>query len=180
MLCYVFITVLSPRAHLHVVGMLRFISDINQPSFPIPFIPFYSVLVSVSVFMALSTVFHSINSPDNSPFSPSVLPVLSLPYWSCQQLYISLWKSPSALIKSIVVDGAQKTNQLTNQLTLPSLLVIKGALFSVLCTLSMQAQCHHWVPSSPFKRPSDVLFCFFYYYFFFKMTWIAFVNGSPR
>ena len=29
---------------------------------------FYSVLVSVSVFMALSTVFHSINSPDNSPF----------------------------------------------------------------------------------------------------------------
>ena len=30
---------------------------------------FYSVLVSVSVFMALSTVFHSINSPDNSPLS---------------------------------------------------------------------------------------------------------------
>ena len=33
----------------------------------------YSVLVSVSVFVALSTVFHSINSPDNSPLSPSVL-----------------------------------------------------------------------------------------------------------
>ena len=30
---------------------------------------FYSVLVSVSVFMALSTVLHSINSPDNSAFS---------------------------------------------------------------------------------------------------------------
>ena len=54
---------------------------------------FYSVLVSVSVFMALSTVFHSINSPDNSPFFclffHSVLLVLSLPYWSFQ-LHISL------------------------------------------------------------------------------------------
>ena len=53
--------------------------DINQPSLPTPF---YSVLVSVSVFMALSTVFHSINSPDNSPLSHSVLPVSFLPYWS--------------------------------------------------------------------------------------------------
>ena len=59
--------------------------------------PFYSVLVSVSVFMSLSTVFHSINSPDNSPLSHSVLPVLLLPSWSFH-LYISLWKSPSALI----------------------------------------------------------------------------------
>ena len=50
----------SPRAHLHVVGMLRFMSDINQPNLPTPF---YSVLVSISLFMALSTVFHSINSP---------------------------------------------------------------------------------------------------------------------
>ena len=50
-------------------------SDINQPSLPISV---YSVLVSISVFMALSTVFHSTNSPDNSPFSLSVLPVLSL------------------------------------------------------------------------------------------------------
>ena len=56
-----------------------------------------SVLVSISVFMALSTVFHSINPPDSSPFSDSLLPVLSLPYWSFQ-LYISLWRSPSALI----------------------------------------------------------------------------------
>ena len=53
----------SPRAHLHVVGMLRVMSDINQPSLPTPF---YSVLVSIYVFMALSTVFDSINSPDNS------------------------------------------------------------------------------------------------------------------
>ena len=70
---------------------------------------FYIVLVSVSVFMALSTVFHSINSPNNSPLSHSVLLILlcltallcssdlTLPYWSFQ-LYISLWKSPSALI----------------------------------------------------------------------------------
>ena len=37
--------------------------------------PFYSVLVSVSVFVALSTVFHFINSHKNSPFSHSILPV---------------------------------------------------------------------------------------------------------
>ena len=55
--------------------------DINQPSS----IPIYSVLVSVSVFMALSTVFHSIHPPDNSPLSHSVLPVLFLPYWSFQR-----------------------------------------------------------------------------------------------
>ena len=44
--------------------------DINQSSLPTPF---YSVLVSVSVFMDLLTAFHSINSPDNSPLSHSVL-----------------------------------------------------------------------------------------------------------
>ena len=37
--------------------------DINQPSLPSPF---YSALVSVSVFMAISAVSHSINPPDNS------------------------------------------------------------------------------------------------------------------
>ena len=84
----------SPWAHLHMVGMLQFMPNINQPSLPTPF---YSVLVSISVSMALSSVFHSINSPNNSPFSDSVLPVLSLPYWSFQ-LYISLWKFPSALM----------------------------------------------------------------------------------
>ena len=40
--------------------------------------PFYSVLVSISVFMARSTVFHFINSPNNSLLSHSVLPVLFL------------------------------------------------------------------------------------------------------
>ena len=68
-----------------------YVSDINQPSLHTPF---YSVLVSVSVFMALSTVFHSINSPDNSPLSHSVLPVLFLPYWSFQ-LYIYLFMKVS-------------------------------------------------------------------------------------
>ena len=55
----------TPWAHLQVVGMLQFMSNRNQLSLPIPF---YSVLASVSVLMALSTVFHSINFPDNSPF----------------------------------------------------------------------------------------------------------------
>ena len=68
-----------------------YVFDINQPSLPTPF--FYSILVSVSVFVALLTVFHSINSPHNSPLSHSVLPVLFLPYWSFQ-LFISVLKSP--------------------------------------------------------------------------------------
>ena len=63
-----------------------YVFDRNQPSLPTPF---RSVLVSVSVLMALSTVFYSINSPDNSPLSRSVLPVLFLPYRSFR-LYISV------------------------------------------------------------------------------------------
>ena len=43
-----------------------YVKDINQPNFPTPF---YSVFLSISVFMALSTVFHSIHFPDNSVFS---------------------------------------------------------------------------------------------------------------
>ena len=58
-----------------------YVLDINQPSLPTPF---YSVLVSISVTIVLSPVFHSINSPDNSPLSHSVLPVLFLPYWFFQ------------------------------------------------------------------------------------------------
>ena len=50
--------------------------DINQPSMSAPFL--HSVLVSVSVLMALLTMFHYTNFPDNSLFSHSVLPVLSL------------------------------------------------------------------------------------------------------
>ena len=52
---------------------------------------FYFVLVSVSIFMDLSTVFHSINSPYNSPLSHSVLLVVCLPHWAFQlSLYQSL------------------------------------------------------------------------------------------
>ena len=60
-----------------------YVFDINQPSLPTPF---YSVFVSVPVFMALSTVFHSLNSPDVSIFSlcpssfMSALSVLSTIY----------------------------------------------------------------------------------------------------
>ena len=61
-----------------------YVFDINQPSL---LTPFYSVLVSISVFMALLTVFHSMNSSDNSLLSQSALSVLIMLYWSFQ-LYI--------------------------------------------------------------------------------------------
>ena len=44
-----------------------YVYDRNQPSLPTAF---YSVLVSISVFMALSAVFHSINSPTTLRFLP--------------------------------------------------------------------------------------------------------------
>ena len=53
------------------------------------FFLFCPYVLSVSVFMALSTVFHFIISPDNSPLSDSVFPVLILPFWSFQ-LFIAL------------------------------------------------------------------------------------------
>ena len=54
----------SPRAHPSRGGdVAGYFPDINQTSLPSPS---YSVLVSVSAFMALSTVFHSINFPNNS------------------------------------------------------------------------------------------------------------------
>ena len=63
----------SPSRGGNVAG---YFLDINQLSLPTPF---YSVLVSVSAFMALSTVFHSINPPDKSLLSHSVHLVLLLP-----------------------------------------------------------------------------------------------------
>ena len=66
-----------------------YVFQVNQPSLPSPF---YSVLVFVFVFMALSAIFHSMNSPPNSPLSHSVLSVLFLPYWSFQ-LHISLYET---------------------------------------------------------------------------------------
>ena len=69
------------------MGMLHFMSDINQPSLPTPF---YSVLVSISVFIALSAEFNSINSGDIFPFSDCSSSYLCLigPF-----NYISLYKS---------------------------------------------------------------------------------------
>ena len=63
-----------------------YVFDINQPSLPTPIFFYFldSVPVSISVFMALSTVFLSINAPNNSPLSHSVLPVLFLFNWSFQ------------------------------------------------------------------------------------------------
>ena len=69
---------------------------IKQPSFSAPY---YSVLVSVSVYTALSTVFYFINSPDNSPLSHSVLPVLFLPFWSFQlYLFMKVSFSPDIIL----------------------------------------------------------------------------------
>ena len=70
----------------HGEDVTVYVKDINQPSLPTHF---YSVLASISVFMAISTVFHSINSPNNSPLSHSVLSLLNLLYWYFQ-LYVSL------------------------------------------------------------------------------------------
>ena len=70
-----------------------YVPDINQPSLPTPF---YSVLVSVSVFMALSTVFHSINSPDNSPLSHSVL-ISALLVLSTIYLFMKVSLSPDVI-----------------------------------------------------------------------------------
>ena len=56
----------------HSGDVAVYVFDINQLSLPAPF---FSFLVSVSVFMALSTVFYFLNSPDNSSLSHSVLPV---------------------------------------------------------------------------------------------------------
>ena len=60
---------------------------INQPSL---LTLSHSAFVSVSVCMALSTVFYSINSPDNSPLSHSVLPVLFLALLVLSTMYLFL------------------------------------------------------------------------------------------
>ena len=58
-------------------AVLVYVKDINQPSLPTPFC---HVLESISVFITLSTVFHFINSPENSSLSHSVRLVLFLAY----------------------------------------------------------------------------------------------------
>ena len=73
----------GPPSHGEDVSVCVF--DMNQPSLPTPL---YSVLMSISVFMALSTVFHFIKSPDNSPLSHSVLRAFIGPF-NCVSLYES-------------------------------------------------------------------------------------------
>ena len=72
-------------SNLHFYRILSFLSICLAVDFSLSAT---AVLVSISVFMAGSTVLHPINS-NNSLLSHSVLPVLSLPYWSFQ-LYISV------------------------------------------------------------------------------------------
>ena len=60
----------------HGGDVVVYVLYINQLSLPTPF---YSVLVSV--FMAHSTVFQSMNFPDDFRLSHSVLSVLFLPHW---------------------------------------------------------------------------------------------------
>ena len=93
------LSAVSPRAHLLMVEMLRFMSGHKPTELAHSFL-FCSCVCFCLYGTTLSTVFHSINSSDNSPLSHSVALVLSLPYWSFQ-LYISLWKSPSALISQL-------------------------------------------------------------------------------
>ena len=105
----IFIPLTSLLAYLHMLGMLQIMSDIKQPRLPTPF---YSVLVSVSVLMTLSTVSHSINSPDNSPFSDSVLPIFisaSL-VLSTVYMFMKVSFSPDIIPRAVVADWAQSTN----------------------------------------------------------------------
>ena len=72
-----------------------YVFDINKPSL---LTPFHSVLVSMFVFITLSTVFHLVNSPDNPPLSHSVLPVLFLPYGpSTTYLFMKVSFSPDVI-----------------------------------------------------------------------------------
>ena len=88
-LCETFVAVNVPTCSPSRGGDVAvYVFDVNQPSLPTPF---HSVLVSISAFMSLSTVFHSINSPTTLHF-------LTLFFWSYFCLigpleYISLYES---------------------------------------------------------------------------------------
>ena len=70
----------SPSRGGDVAG---YVPDINQTSLPTPF---YSALVSVSAFMALSTVFHSINSRNNC----------------IRSITLFFWSFPASLVLSTI------------------------------------------------------------------------------
>ena len=74
--------------------------------------PFYSVLVTISVFLALSAVFQSINSPGNSPFSHCLISALLV--LSTRYLCIKVSFSPHLILCGWLGLKHQLTNQLTN------------------------------------------------------------------
>ena len=82
----------------YVANVAVNVFDINQPSLPTPF---YSVLVYTFVFMAFPTVFHSINSPDNSPLSHSVH-FIRVIFFFLEVLVVrplcSIWPSPDVTL----------------------------------------------------------------------------------
>ena len=94
------LSLLIPRAHPNVVRMLClptpfysvpvsisvFVALLSLPT------PCYSVPASISVFVALSTVFHSINSRDNSVFAFGSSGLASVVLLVLSN-YISLYKS---------------------------------------------------------------------------------------
>ena len=87
-----------------------YVFDINQPSFPTPF---YSVLVSVSVLMAFSTVFCSINSLNNSPFSHSYLSGLVSALLVLSTIYLYREVFPQRWFNPLWLTGLKApTNQL--------------------------------------------------------------------
>ena len=77
--------------------------------------------------MALSTVFHSINSLDDSPFSYSVLPDLLLPYLVHSTIYLFMKVSFSPDINRSGLAGLKVP---TNNSFLPPWLVVFKALMS--------------------------------------------------
>ena len=101
----------SPRAHLHVGGDVAVhVFVINQPSLPSPFHLFLCLYI-ISVFMALSTVFHSINPPDYSAFSicSSGL-IYALLVLSTTYLFIKVSLSPDIILCGSMGSEHQLTN----------------------------------------------------------------------
>ena len=88
--CLLFVPAGSPSPGEDVTV---YVYDINQSSLPTRF---YSALESISVFTALPTVFHFINSPVTlrflTLFFQSFLCLVGPPCWSCQ-LYASFYES---------------------------------------------------------------------------------------
>ena len=78
----------------HDGDVVVYVFDINQPSL---LTPSYSVLVSVSVFMVLSTVFYSIHSPDNSLLSRSGL-ISAILVLSTIYLFMKVFFNPDIIL----------------------------------------------------------------------------------